>query len=92
MQFMRKFNELFIYCLQLLNCIASQCIDVGTPRLLQEILIGGGYAAARKNLPADAATLLPLLPLTVVTPAIRQEMKVRIIALHLVADPMYMKQ
>ncbi|XP_026293731.1 protein pigeon isoform X1 [Frankliniella occidentalis] len=61
--------------LQLLRCIANQCMEVGTPRLLQEILVGGAYAAARKNLPSDAAALLPLLPLTIAQPGVRQEIK-----------------
>lgn len=65
-------NELL---LQLLSCIASQCMEVGTPSLLQEILVGGAYAAAQKNLPSDATSLLPLLPLTVATPTIHQEIK-----------------
>ncbi|XP_034237038.1 protein pigeon isoform X2 [Thrips palmi] len=61
--------------LQLLSCIANQCMEVGTPRLLQEILVGGAYAAVRKNLPPDAVSLLPLLPLTVATHGAHQEMK-----------------
>lgn len=56
-------------------------MESGTPRLLQEILVGGAYAAAQKNLPSDAASLLPLLPLTVATPAIHQEIKVIILLL-----------
>lgn len=53
-------------------------MEVGTPQLLQEILVGGAYAAVRKNLPADAVSLLPLLPLTVATHGAHQEMKVRL--------------
>ncbi|KAK3913788.1 Protein pigeon [Frankliniella fusca] len=73
----------------LLRCIASQCMEVGTPRLLQEILVGGAYAAARKNLPSDAAALLPLLPLTVAQPGARQDIKMNDMTLTLSQETLW---
>jgi hypothetical protein len=55
---------------------AENPVKLSIPQLLQEVIIGGAYASAQRNLPADAVPLVALLPLSTITHVSELEVKV----------------
>jgi len=64
------------YTFQLLMSTAENPVKLSIPQLLQEVIIGGAYASAQRNLPADAVPLVALLPLSTITHVSELEVKV----------------
>lgn len=56
--------------------VAEQPVELSVPQLLQEVIIGGAFASAQRNLPADAMSLVALLPLSTITHVSELEVKV----------------
>jgi hypothetical protein len=57
-------------------------VELSVPQLLQEVIIGGAFASAQRNLPADAMSLVALLPLSTITHVVEVEVKVSSPALY----------
>lgn len=62
---------------------AEHPFELSVPQLLQEVIIGGAFASAQRNLPADAMSLVALLPLSTITHVDEVEVKVSSPALYL---------
>jgi hypothetical protein len=56
--------------------VAEHPVELSVPQLLQEVIIGGTFASAQRNLPADAMSLVALLPLSTITHLSELEVKV----------------
>ncbi|XP_021937949.1 protein pigeon isoform X4 [Zootermopsis nevadensis] len=61
---------------ELLMFVAEHPVKLSVPQLLQEVIIAGAFAAAQRNLPADAMSLVALLPLSTITHVFELEVKV----------------
>ncbi|GFG36550.1 hypothetical protein Cfor_06172 [Coptotermes formosanus] len=61
---------------ELLMSVAEHPVELSVPQLLQEVIIGGAYASAQRNLPADAMSLVALLPLSTIAHVSELEVKV----------------
>ncbi|XP_023721304.1 protein pigeon isoform X3 [Cryptotermes secundus] len=61
---------------ELLMSAAEHPFELSVPQLLQEVIIGGAFASAQRNLPADAMSLVALLPLSTITHVAEVEVKV----------------
>jgi hypothetical protein len=55
---------------------AEHPVELSVPQLLQEVIIGGAFASAQRNLPADAMSLVALLPLSTITHVVDVEVRV----------------
>lgn len=56
--------------------VAEQPVELSVPQLLQEVIIGGAFASTQRNLPADAMSLVALLPLSTITHVTELDVKV----------------
>lgn len=63
--------------------VAEQPVELSVPQLLQEVIIGGAFASAQRNLPADAMSLVALLPLSTITHVSELEVKVSLPTLYI---------
>lgn len=72
----------FVYTFQLLMFVAEHPVKLSVPQLLQEVIIAGAFAAAQRNLPADAMSLVALLPLSTITHVFELEVKVSLPSLY----------
>ncbi|XP_069681884.1 protein pigeon isoform X1 [Periplaneta americana] len=61
---------------ELLMYVAEHPVELSVPQLLQEVIIGGAYASAQRNLPSDAMSLVALLPLSTITHVSELEVRV----------------
>ncbi|XP_067002929.2 protein pigeon [Anabrus simplex] len=74
---------------ELLMSIAEHPMDLSVPQILQEVMIGGAYASAQRNLTSDAQPLVALLPLTTVSPASELEIKVNRLTMSLAHEALW---
>jgi hypothetical protein len=65
--------------------VAEHPVELSVPQLLQEVIIGGAFASAQRNLPADAMSLVALLPLSTITHVSELEVKVSTLILIFVS-------
>lgn len=63
--------------------VAEQPVELSVPQLLQEVIIGGAFASTQRNLPADAMSLVALLPLSTITHVTELEVKVSLPTLYI---------
>jgi hypothetical protein len=56
--------------------MAQHPVKLSVPQLLQEVIIGGAFASTQRNLPADAMSLVALLPLSTIADVFELEVKV----------------
>jgi hypothetical protein len=56
--------------------MAEHPVKLSVPQLLQEVIIGGAFASTQRNLPADAMSLVALLPLSTIADVFELEVKV----------------
>jgi hypothetical protein len=68
---------------------AEHPVELNVPQLLQEVIIGGAFASAQRNLPTDAMPLVALLPLSTITHVVDVEVKVSSPALYLFLHLVY---
>ncbi|KAL0278879.1 UNVERIFIED_CONTAM: hypothetical protein PYX00_000557 [Menopon gallinae] len=64
------------YIEEILSILLEKPTDLNTTKYLQEILVGGAYSLAQRNLPSDTLFLVNLLPLTYMQPSGQSEVKV----------------
>ena len=58
--------------------VAENPLVLSVPQLLQEVIIGGAYVSAQRNLTSDAMSLVALLPISTITHVNELEVKVSI--------------
>nr|CAD7430781.1 unnamed protein product [Timema monikensis] len=74
---------------ELLMPVVERPLDLSVSQLLQEVLIGGAYASAQRNLPSDATALMLLLPLTSGVPAGELHVKVNRLSMSVTQEMLW---